>query len=198
MKKIPSSTIVKISIVGLVVVFLSAWGLRSISRSTRQGVVPAPVNPDKVETSTVTETNSKTTEVKKKNDPPKKNNGELKILRWDAMAKLNLKTGEAPQSLKEMDGQSVRIPGFIVPLEDEAQEISEFLLVPYQGACVHVPPPPPNQMVHVKMQGRNVRYTFEPIWITGVLSISNSQSPYGVVSFNMKGVSTAAFQRGSY
>jgi hypothetical protein len=44
--------------------------------------------------------------------------------------------------VEEFDGQLVRIPGFVVPLESDGKTISEFLLVPYFGACVHVPPPP--------------------------------------------------------
>ena len=50
----------------------------------------------------------------------------------------------------ELDGLQVRLAGYIVPLGlNAAQRIDEFLLVPYFGACIHVPPPPPNQVVHV-------------------------------------------------
>ncbi|HBC56143.1 MAG TPA: DUF3299 domain-containing protein, partial [Gammaproteobacteria bacterium] len=52
--------------------------------------------------------------------------------------------------VREMDGQAIRIPGFIVPLEfDDGQTITQFFLVPFFGACVHVPPPPPNQIIFV-------------------------------------------------
>lgn len=44
---------------------------------------------------------------------------------------------------KKLDNQDVRIPGFVVPLEGDAKKITAFLLVPYFGACIHVPPPPP-------------------------------------------------------
>ncbi|OHC44405.1 MAG: hypothetical protein A3J25_09630, partial [Pseudomonadales bacterium RIFCSPLOWO2_02_FULL_63_210] len=52
--------------------------------------------------------------------------------------------------VKELDGQAVKLPGYIVPLDvtDEGR-VTEFLLVPYFGACIHVPPPPSNQIVHV-------------------------------------------------
>ena len=49
-----------------------------------------------------------------------------------------------------LDGRDVEIPGYALPLEYAGTEISEFLLVPYVGACIHVPPPPPNQIVHVR------------------------------------------------
>jgi hypothetical protein len=51
-----------------------------------------------------------------------------------------------------LDGTKVRIPGYIVPLEaDDQGRLTEFFLVPFLGACIHVPPPPPNQIVYVKL-----------------------------------------------
>ncbi len=50
---------------------------------------------------------------------------------------------------QKLDNQEVRIPGFVVPLEGDAKKITAFLLVPYFGACIHVPPPPTNQVVYV-------------------------------------------------
>ena len=50
----------------------------------------------------------------------------------------------------EMNGQAVRIPGFIVPLEfNDDEDVTQFFLVPFFGACIHVPPPPPNQIILV-------------------------------------------------
>jgi hypothetical protein len=68
------------------------------------------------------------------------------------------------------NGKRVRIPGFVVPLTFEDVEVKEFLLVPYVGACIHVPPPPANQIVHVQ-SGRavTVEGMFTPIWVTGTL-----------------------------
>lgn len=76
---------------------------------------------------------------------------ETKILTWSDLRKLNYKTGEMPASLRQLIGKSVKIPGFAVPLEgdDGFDRIKEFLLVPTYGACIHVPPPPPNQVIHV-------------------------------------------------
>jgi hypothetical protein len=70
-----------------------------------------------------------------------------------------------------LDGQLVKLPGYIVPLDsDEGGLIQEFLLVPYFGACIHVPPPPPNQIVFVKLaKPYNLKSMADPVWITGTM-----------------------------
>ncbi|SFL77173.1 DUF3299 domain-containing protein [Shimia aestuarii] len=68
----------------------------------------------------------------------------------------------------EIVGQSVRLPGYILPLEFKGEEAVEFLLVPTVGACIHTPPPDANQIVHVTYpKGIKVDGMFEPIWIAG-------------------------------
>lgn len=90
----------------------------------------------------------------------------------EAMAKLRSMWNEAPAN-PAIQGRPVRIAGFMVPLESGRQEVKEFLLVPYFGACIHVPPPPANQIVYVKAeQGFDVKGTFEPVWVTGTLTIT--------------------------
>src|SRR6187549_1707175 len=73
---------------------------------------------------------------------------------WRMLRELNYRTGKITPALKALDGKSVRIPGYMVPLEDDSEIVSEFLLVPYVGACIHTPPPPPNQIVQVKMNSK--------------------------------------------
>jgi uncharacterized protein len=77
-----------------------------------------------------------------------------------------------------LDGQVVRLPGFVVPLDGDGRTVEEFLLVPYYGACIHVPPPPANQTVHVMAQGRNVRIRglFDTVWVTGVIKVEHKSS----------------------
>lgn len=108
-------------------------------------------------------------------------------LDWKTMAALNYRTGEMPETLRRLNGTQVRVPGFMVPLEDWEQQVSEFILVPYFGACIHVPPPPPNQMAHVVMQrNRKVEVNlWDPVWIIGTLKIENVESPYGVVGYQV-------------
>ena len=70
----------------------------------------------------------------------------------------------------KIDGQFVRIPGYALPLEHKDMGVTEFLLVPYVGACIHAPPPPPNQMVYVKVnQSFVIKDLFEAVWVTGRL-----------------------------
>jgi uncharacterized protein len=115
---------------------------------------------------------------------------------WRVLAGLNYRTGALTEALKQVDGKLVRIPGFIVPLEDYLEEAAEFLLVPYYGACIHTPPPPPNQMVHVLMEGGRKARTgwWEPIWLEGRLDVKNIDSPYGVVGFQMAGMTVKPYE----
>ena len=54
--------------------------------------------------------------------------------------------------MASLDGKRVQIGGYVVPLDFDATRVKEFLLVPFVGACIHVPPPPPNQIVYVKAE----------------------------------------------
>ena len=76
-----------------------------------------------------------------------------------------------------LDGQLVRMPGYLLPLEFSGKNVSEFLLVPWVGACIHTPPPPPNQIVHVKTDKPvgNVGM-FSPVWVTGRMSAKPTQT----------------------
>lgn len=70
-----------------------------------------------------------------------------------------------------LDGQMVRLPGYVLPLEITGKKVTEFLLVPWVGACIHTPPPPPNQIVYVKADVPfEVTSLFAPVWVTGRLS----------------------------
>ena len=70
-----------------------------------------------------------------------------------------------------LDNQLIRMPGYLLPLEFSGQQVTEFLLVPYVGACIHSPPPPPNQIVYVKSDKPvEVKTTFEAVWVTGRMS----------------------------
>jgi uncharacterized protein len=70
-----------------------------------------------------------------------------------------------------LNGQIVRLPGYLLPLEFSGKQVSEFLLVPWVGACIHTPPPPPNQIVHVRPE-KPVAMSgmFEAVLVTGQLT----------------------------
>jgi hypothetical protein len=84
-------------------------------------------------------------------------------------------------------GRTVRIPGFVVPLEDSREGMKEFLLVPYFGACIHSPPPPANQIIHVlpREPVRALR-SMAAVWITGVLREDRIDSYMGVAGYRIE------------
>ncbi len=88
---------------------------------------------------------------------------------------------------KELHGFTVKLPGFIVPLDiGKDGLVSEFFLVPYFGACIHVPPPPPNQIVYVTMKkGVALDSIYEAYWITGRLKVENKKTRLGSAAYNL-------------
>ena len=130
---------------------------------------------------------------------------------WDPLAELDALTGDDLQSLsdnsvqaielfnayqdavrsapvvRELDGQKVRLPGFVVPLDFEGTETSEFLLVPYFGACIHVPPPPSNQIVYVTtVAGYPLQELFDPVWVTGEIRTEAHMNEVGDAGYTLQ------------
>lgn len=78
---------------------------------------------------------------------------------------------DAAAVVTEYNGKRVRIPGYAVPLDFDGTQVSTFILVPYIGACIHVPPPPPNQLVFVTPDAPFEQSgLWDPIHATGVLT----------------------------
>jgi len=116
-------------------------------------------------------------------------------LDWQTLRELNHETGERSAKIAGLDGKRVRIPGFMVPLEDNAQRVTEFLLVSNPQACIHVPAPPPNQMVHVHMVGKEeTKMSWGPVWVEGMLRISTISSVYGNSSYQLMSDHTEAYK----
>ena len=87
----------------------------------------------------------------------------------------------------DLDGRKVRLPGFVVPLDFDGTGTSEFLLVPYFGACIHVPPPPPNQIVYVTtISGYPLQDVFDAVWVTGVISTQAHLNEVGDAGYTMQ------------
>src|SRR5688500_1084090 len=87
----------------------------------------------------------------------------------------------------ELEGKRVKIPGFIVPL-DVAKDgtVNQFFLVPYFGACIHVPPPPPNQIVYVTApKGIALDSIYEAYWITGTMRTRNKSTRLGAAAYSL-------------
>lgn len=117
----------------------------------------------------------------KKNDGP-----QGAVVTWNDLYEFDYKKNIASDKLKKIDGTKIRIAGYVVPLSDDYFVLSEFLLVPNAQACIHVPPPPPNLIVHVKLADPlPVEKVFNPAWIEGVLEIKETKSIHGAASFKM-------------
>jgi len=72
-------------------------------------------------------------------------------------------------------GQEIRLPGYVLPLEMRDRKVVEFLLVPTVGACIHTPPPPANQLIHVvHAEGVEIGGLYDAVWVTGVVEAAQS------------------------
>ncbi|MBL8329942.1 MAG: DUF3299 domain-containing protein [Rubrivivax sp.] len=142
--------------------------------------------------------------------------GEPRTITWDALVPANwdpfkdfkgtdfqlLQDGDprAMQMLKRMReawdnapanpkvvGQHVRIPGFVVPLEEGKEGLAEFLLVPYFGACIHSPPPPANQIIHVlpRSPAKGVK-SMDAVWIHGRITSQRIDSFMGAAGYRIE------------
>lgn len=91
--------------------------------------------------------------------------------------------------VSDLNGQVARIAGFIVPLDgDDVDSVTEFFLVPYFGACIHVPPPPSNQIIFVRLREpyELAEKLSNPYWIEGTLHVENVDAGIGVAGYTMK------------
>lgn len=114
--------------------------------------------------------------------PSVQHNGEMSQLQPDAPI------------VDRFNQKRVKIPGFVVPLEGTDELTTEFLLVPYFGACIHVPPPPSNQIVYVKFEeGIAIDNIYDAIWVTGVLSTDGWQGDIASVGYRLSGEAVEAF-----
>jgi len=96
--------------------------------------------------------------------------------------------------IEEMNGLLVRIPGFVVPVEFDEESITEFFLVPYFGACIHSPPPPPNQIIYVHApKGLKLETLYDPFWISGKLSTSLVENYMATAAYSLKMTSYEAY-----
>lgn len=91
------------------------------------------------------------------------------------------------RTVDAFSGKEVKLAGFIVPLEfDDEMTITQFFLVPYFGACIHLPAPPPNQMILVDYaEGLKLDALYTPFWISGTLSIQIIENEMGTSAYAM-------------
>lgn len=97
---------------------------------------------------------------------------------------------------KALEGATVRLPGFIVPLDGARSGAgSEFLLVPYFGSCIHVPPPPPNQIVYVHVgKVAGIDSVYDAYWITGKLHLQNQSTRLAATAYELDAEKIEVYQ----
>lgn len=95
----------------------------------------------------------------------------------------------------ELNQVNVRLPGYVVPLEiNEDNAITEFFLVPYFGACIHVPPPPPNQIIFVRYeQGLEVEEIWMPFFVKGTLYTELLENDMATAAYTMVATQVAEY-----
>lgn len=130
---------------------------------------------------------------------------EIKRLKLDDLRDSDPRAMEAIENLKAMwnnapsnpaiAGKAIRIPGFMVPLEYGKKELTEFLLVPYFGACIHVPPPPANQIIHVIPEHPVKMKTYmDAVWVEGVIELAISKTDMGDSGYRMQAVKVEPYK----
>lgn len=118
---------------------------------------------------------------------------------WPLLAQLDAQTDFIPDVLKALEKSEIKLAGFVVPLTDDFREIKEFLLVPDSMSCIHVPPPPSNQMVLVSLEkAMNPQFAYGPVWVRGHLEIKSRRSEFGVTAYSMRASSVKVFEDKSF
>ena len=113
------------------------------------------------------------------------NQNQMPILNHDGDAAQQSLIGSVRE---ELNGSKVKIPGFVIPLEGDNKTITEFLLVPYFGACIHVPPPPPNQIIYVKFpKGAPIQQLWDVVYILGTLKTQAISHDLAEVGYLLEG-----------
>ncbi len=95
------------------------------------------------------------------------------------------------ETVDDLAGQLVRIPGYVVPFNFASDDqYTEFLFVPYMGACLHTPPPPPNQVIYVRA-ARDTKITdiWIPYWLEGDIQIERNMNDLGNAAYTLDLVS---------
>lgn len=100
----------------------------------------------------------------------------------------------------DLDGEQVSLPGFVVPVESDAEETTGFLLVPYYGACIHVPPPPANQTVYVNAEpGQGTRpKLFDVVTVTGTMRVERVESELAAAGYTLEATKVEPYEEEGY
>ena len=112
----------------------------------------------------------------------------------EALEKIRAAWNDAPIE-PTLNGARIRIPGFVIPLERVGDKVSEFLLVPYFGACIHTPPPPSNQIIHVTVSKPiSGMRTMDTMWVNGVMHAGKINTEMGQAGYQLKAETVAPYK----
>lgn len=112
-----------------------------------------------------------------------------------ALETLRKEWDNAPVVTK-LNGARIRIPGFVVPLDVQKRQVTEFLLVPYYGACIHTPPPPANQIIHVvPAKPLTSDQVMAPVWVSGTLETVRTETGMGAAGYYMKADTVVPYRK---
>jgi len=122
-------------------------------------------------------------------DEPEFFEGETYDGRFETLPKIEM----AP-IVKSLNKQKIKLPGYMIPIKFNASSVSEFLLVPYMGACVHTPPPPENQIVYVSLKKPMVSQDlWAPVWVSGIMKAQVSMTKFATAGYHMTEAATEIY-----
>ena len=117
---------------------------------------------------------------------------------WKELVQLDYKSGKKSGNLPEIENKMVRIPGYIAPLTDGTSVLEEFLFVPNEQACIHVPPPPPNLIIKARLKNKLAfEDVYNPSWLYGKLEITETKSQFGAASYQINDADLEKYEEDS-
>ncbi len=124
----------------------------------------------------------------------KDKNGNFK-LSWEILSEYDIKNKNPGKNLNKVINKNISIKGYMLPLDYSKKSIKEFLLLPYIPSCYHVPPPPPNMIINVKVnKKRGIKISYYPVKVSGKLNVTKlktTKDPYmmnGIYSLTAQSV----------
>ena len=101
--------------------------------------------------------------------------------------------------ITQLNNKKIKIAGYITPIAFDEDNVTEFLFVPYRGACIHVPPPPANQIIYVKSaKGLKIDQIYSPFWITGILRANSVSTILADVGYSIEQASVSPYNPGLF
>lgn len=119
---------------------------------------------------------------------------------WKTISRMDPGKSVLPDDVKGLVGKEVAVVGFVIPNDAAAiDEMHEFLLTPMAGGCIHVPPPPPNYVVHVSLpEGKKTKIPFGAVEVRGKLTLPRRDKDRQMYSFEMLAYSVDDFDASTY